>query len=120
MPPVTVRFSYFTGIAADLFANPRLKGNWDADGRHSSDWSTHTMQTIPGPDACPAFTTTIDFDAQEVGSRFEWGVEVDGPGGTHGWAVMTEEGRLDSARRVRAFSLTAPSNGAVQQETYYL
>src|SRR5438034_513799 len=120
MQPVFVQFTYFTGIKADLFAAARLKGSWDAAGRRSGDWSTHGMECIVGFDRCCAFMARIPFDPQGVGSEFEWGVELDHRNGQSTWAIMTEEGRLDSMRRVRAFSLVAPQPAWPQHEFYYL
>ena len=54
----TVRFTYHTGIARQLFDNPVLVGSWDGSGRYSEQWSEVVMTKMEGPDGCPAFTAT--------------------------------------------------------------
>src|SRR5687768_5575967 len=110
MPTLPVRFTFITGLTGTPFANGRLKGSWDAAGRYSPQWTERAMDTISGPDGCVAFTQTIDFDAQQVGTTFEWGVELDGPAGQRQWAILIEESRHDSTARIRRFRLD-PSPG---------
>jgi 1,4-alpha-glucan branching enzyme len=120
MPSVPIRFTYVTGIAAEIFTAARLKGSWDRAGRHSDDWSLTPMDKITGPDGCPAFSATIQFDRGAIDRTFHWGVELDSPAGNGRWGIMTEESRLDSTRRIRALTLTAPPSHAIQEEVYYL
>lgn len=120
MPRLPVRFTYVTGIKADLFSAGWLKGSW-LNGRHSIDWSSTPMSKVMEADGCPAFTQTIEFSDDEVGQTYEWGVELDAPVGKALWAIMTEANRHNSARRVRSFHLAArASNGSIQHEFYYL
>jgi 1,4-alpha-glucan branching enzyme len=76
------------------------------------------MTALRGPDGCPAHTATVDFDAQQAGATFHWGVEADGPAGPDQWAIMSEESRHDSAARIRTFQLQLPDGGD-QHEVYY-
>jgi 1,4-alpha-glucan branching enzyme len=36
-----------------------------------------------GEDGCPCFTATVLLDEAELGTRFRWGVRLDGPGGAN-------------------------------------
>jgi 1,4-alpha-glucan branching enzyme len=117
---LSVRFTFITGLTGTPFTNARLRGSWDAAGRHSEQWTAHPMETIPGPDGCLAFTRTVDFDAQQTGTIFTWGVEVDGPAGQRQWAILTEESRDDSTARTRRFRLDVSPGNDVQHEVYYL
>lgn len=116
MATIPVHFTFATGLPTPLFANARLKGSWDGEGRYSDDWTYRPMTQARGTDGCPQFVATVHLDAQQVGQSFQWGVEVDGPAGAARWAVMTEVGRDDSDARRRSFELKPGG----QQETYYL
>jgi 1,4-alpha-glucan branching enzyme len=110
MSHIEVTFNFYTGLRKDLFARPRLKGSWDSQGRFSDTWSTRRMDVIQSFDECPAFSSAIQFDASQVGTKFRWGVEVDGPGGPDQWAMWMEEKDPDSRRSVNEFELQ-PVNG---------
>lgn len=111
MSHIEVTFIFYTGLRKDLFARPRLKGSWDSHGRFSETWSSHPMKVIQSFDGCPAFSNAVRFDASQVGTRFQWGVEVDGPGGPDHWAVWMEEHDPVSRRRVNEFELKRPTDG---------
>src|ERR1035441_9154419 len=87
----TVRFTYHTGIARDIFDNPVLSGAWDGAGRYSTQWSDHKMDKIVGPDGCPSFSTTAEIESDDSRQVFHWGVRLDGPAGKGVWAILTEE-----------------------------
>jgi 1,4-alpha-glucan branching enzyme len=111
---VVVHFTYFTGLARDLFRNARLKGSWDAQGNYSADWTERSMTEITAPDGCPAFTATVQFADGEVGRRFRWGVTFDGPAGANLWGITTEIGDKDSLERFREFGLQPAGNNPNQ------
>ena len=113
-----VQFVYVTGLSQQIFSNARLRGNWDAAGRHSEVWSEQAMTEIVGEDGCPRFVAKVDFDPTAVGQRFRWGVVLDGPSGDDKWGIATEVDDPDSADRTCDFVLGPP--GAGQTETYRL
>src|SRR5262249_19847173 len=59
----TLSFTYYTGIIQPVFHNPMLVGSWDATGRYSARWSEKHMDTITGPDGCPSFHATQEFES---------------------------------------------------------
>jgi len=121
MPSIPVRFVYFTGLSRPLFRNAFLMGSWDENGRYANQWSKIPMQSIKGEDGCPAFTTTVQFDASQANYAFRWGVQLDGPGGTNLWGIPTEVNDPQSMDRVRGFTLlSAGALPRTQEERYYL
>lgn len=119
MPLVPVIFTFAPGITSRLATRAMLKGSWDAAGRYSEHWSTTAMREERGTDGCPSFTAAVEFDAQQVGWLFRWGVEVDTQAGSTAWAIMSEENLVESSARVRLFRLGAPG-GPAQHEIYCL
>jgi 1,4-alpha-glucan branching enzyme len=103
--PITVQFEYSTGLKRHLLRNARLVGGWDERGHPSDQWSTVPMEPATGDDGCPCFRATVSFDESQLGTRFEWGVLVDGPAGTDLWAIPTEVEDPSSRRRTRSFVL---------------
>ncbi len=65
----TIEFQYYTGLKQQLFANARLMGSWDENGRHSQAWSTQAMSPIVGEDGCLAFNVRVDFDSADQGKN---------------------------------------------------
>ncbi|HEX8439234.1 MAG TPA: hypothetical protein VF697_29275, partial [Archangium sp.] len=63
------------------------------------------MEPAAGDDGCPCFRATVSFDESQLGTRFEWGVIVDGPDGTDLWAIPTEVDDPTSRNRTRSFVL---------------
>ncbi|HSK42131.1 MAG TPA: alpha-amylase family glycosyl hydrolase, partial [Arenibaculum sp.] len=116
MAAIPVRFTYFTGIDADLFANARLSGSWDGDGRRSDAWSSVAMAARIAEDGCPCFEATVGFEPAGIGRDFRWGVVLDGPGGADSWGIAAEVDQPDSRDRHRDFVL-GPDG---QHETYAL
>jgi 1,4-alpha-glucan branching enzyme len=102
---ITIQFEYATGLKRGLFHAARLVGGWDVHGHPSDQWSSHPMEPAMGEDGCPCFRATVSFDESQLGSRFEWGVIVDGPAGTNQWAIPTEVEDSSSRERTRSFVL---------------
>lgn len=103
--PVTVEFEYLTGVKRPLFGSVRLAGSWEDSGKPSEAWSILPMEPGTGEDGCPCFRATVSFDEGHVGTSFEWGVLLDGPGGPEQWGIPTEApGRPE---RVCTFTLQA-------------
>ena len=78
MPTQRVACQYLTGLTRAIFRNVRLRGSWDANGRHSDNWTDALMQAVLGDDGCPAFKTSIDLDLADqqralVGCRASMG-----------------------------------------------
>ncbi|WP_163999273.1 alpha-amylase family glycosyl hydrolase [Pyxidicoccus caerfyrddinensis] len=105
--PIPVQFEYRTGLKQDVFRNARLTGSWDSQGRASDTWSVISMVPATAEDGCPCFRATVSFDDSQVGTRFKWGVIVDGPSGPSQWAIPTESNDPGSYERVRGFVLGA-------------
>jgi hypothetical protein len=116
MATLTVEFRYLTGLPPSIFRNARLTGNWDAQGRSSDTWSERPMTPDTAEDGCPCFTATVEFAASAVGSRFRWGVRLDGPPGANLWGVPTEVNDMSSTERYREFELR---EGSPQRQDFY-
>ncbi len=117
MAKISVRLRYLTGLKREIFSNARLCGTWDAQGYFSSDWLETPMQAILAEDGCPAFTSTITLDENEVGKTFQWGVRVDTPSAPNLWAIPTEIHNSEKTDRVREFQLKPA--GSTQTEDFY-
>ncbi|MDZ3836794.1 MAG: alpha-amylase family glycosyl hydrolase [Rhodospirillales bacterium] len=115
MALVPVRFEYLTGLSEPLFANARLSGSWDAQGRPSTSWSETAMEPFTAEDGCPAFRASAQLDDSQIGQTFRWGVYVDAPGQTRVWAIPTEVAEPASRERWASFTL----RGADQLERYH-
>jgi 1,4-alpha-glucan branching enzyme len=111
-----VRFVYLTGLPTRRFANARLRGSWDEQGRLAGAWTDRPMAPVTCDDGCPGFEATVSLAAEDVGKRFEWDVLGDGPGGLGLVLVATEEDDPLSRRNVRSFVLAAGG----QVERYHL
>lgn len=107
--PIFIEFEYLTGVKRELFRHVRLVGSWDAGGNPSQAWSTLPMQPGTGEDGCPCFRATVSFNEAHVGTSFQWGVLLDGPGGADLWGIPTEA--PDRPERVRTFTLRAGHPG---------
>ena len=110
-----VTFVYHTGILAPLFSNVKLVGSWDNNGFFSYFWTSRDMQAVVQPDGTHSFQTIVDFPDEQVGTRFEWGVSLDGPSGQNKWGIATEVQDVQSNRCVRSFELRNP-----EVEEYFL
>ena len=115
MALVPVRFEYLTGLARPLFANARLSGSWDEQGRLSSAWSETAMEPFTAEDGCPAFRATVQLDDAQIGQPFRWGVYVDAPGQQRAWAMPIEIEDPRSRERYATFTL----RGGGQVERYH-
>lgn len=118
MAKVAVRFRYLTGLKRQIFRNARLTGSWDDGGRFSPVWNESPMSAGIAEDGCPCFTATVQLDEAELGTRFRWGVRLDGPGAANVWGIPTEVNDMRSAERFREFELTA-APGSRQQDFYF-
>ena len=118
MAKVAVRFQYHTGLKRRIFRNARLAGSWDSAGRFSQVWSETPMSPGAANDGCPCFTATVYIDETELGTRFRWGVRLDGPGAANVWGIPTEVNDMRSAERFREFELTAAPES--RQQDFYL
>lgn len=105
----TIQFTYFTGLTREIFANARLTGSWDGNGRYSEQWTTIPMQQTTGEDGCPCFTTTVELDDSQVGWLFRWAVILDSLAGADRWGIATEINDSNSAiaTAVLHYNLTA-------------
>ena len=118
MATVAVQFRYLTGIKRPIFRSARLTGSWDATGRFSPVWRETPMAPGTAEDGCPCFTATVLLDEAELGTRFRWGVRLDGPSGANHFGVPTEVNDMRSAERFREFELTAAPESR-QQDFYF-
>jgi 1,4-alpha-glucan branching enzyme len=118
MATVAVQFRYLTGIKRPIFRSARLTGSWDATGRFSPVWRETPMAPGTAEDGCPCFTATVLLDEAELGTRFRWGVRLDGPSGANLWGIPTEVNDMRSAERFREFELTAAPESR-QQDFYF-
>ena len=114
MAAIPVEFTYYTGLARDIFHDARLAGSWDAAGRYSDVWTEQPMAALRTEDGGRGFRATVTFDESQIGSTFRWGVVLNAPAGANRWAIVTEVNDRDSAARHRTFVLRG-----VQQEAYH-
>lgn len=117
MPMQHVEFQLVTGLRRPIFHNARLRGSWDASGRHSDDWTEAPMTEGVGPDGCPVFTATVALDLADRDRTFRWGVVLDGPQGAQLWGIPTEIQDAGSTARYRQLRLA--SAAAPQVERYF-
>lgn len=115
-----VLFRYATGLTGRHFDGARIGGSWDAHGRWSDRWTFTPMHEERGPDGCPQFTARVGFPDDQVGTRFEWGVVLDGPGGFDQWGIPDELSDHTRKEQARSFVLAAGSPRIPQVEEYYL
>lgn len=122
MAPIPVRFTYRTGLAADLFGNARLVGSWDGAGRPVDvGWASVPMASTTGEDGCPCFEASVAFDPAAAGRAFRWGVLLDGPGGADRWGIAAEPDREDDRDLHRVFTLRPEGqHPGGQHEVYHL
>ena len=118
MPTQTVEFHFLTGLRRSIFRNVKLRGSWDAAGRHAALWLLDLpMEETAGEDGCPMFRAEVALDLADAQHTFRWGVVLDGPQGSHFWGIPTEVPDLLSVERYREFRLTGLPG---QVERYYL
>ena len=106
---ISIRFTYLTGTARQIFRGMRLCGSWDG-------WAETPMLPVVAEDGCPAFEATVTFDDAHAGEHVEWGVRADGPQGGNVWAINLEVPRAESVARTRSVTLPAP--GTQHHELY--
>jgi 1,4-alpha-glucan branching enzyme len=119
MPLQRIHFTYRPGILQHRFTRCRLVGSWDEAGRHADSWSSKSMTEATDPEGCPCFETEIAFDTAEVGTTFQWGVQLDGPAGHGVWGIAAEVDDLTSTARVRSFVLDATTPAQIYYLTQY-
>jgi 1,4-alpha-glucan branching enzyme len=118
MATVPVRFTYVTGLVADVLpgVTARLHGSWDHAGHYGEPWSVVDMvRDAPGEDSV-SFRASVDLDTAGRGTWFQWGVSFIYPDGREVWAIPTEVQDRDSRAQSRTFQFS----GQAQSETYYL
>lgn len=120
MATIPVQFTYFTGLKRNIFANARLTGSWDANGRYSNQWCIIPMQQFASEDGCLSFTATVELDDLQVSWLFRWGVILDAPAGNNLWGIANEINTSNSRDRYCSFALQNSSNTQPQHEKYYL
>ena len=113
-----VEFQFFTGIKRSLFANARLSGSWDVNGRWSTQWTVTPMIEKVGEDGCPTFFAAVSLDLSDHDKTFRWGVILDGPQGSNIWGIPTEIQDVNSTQCYREFRLASLS-GSIQTERFY-
>jgi 1,4-alpha-glucan branching enzyme len=112
-----MKFIYDTGLKRRIFQNVRLAGSWDADGRHSAEWTERKMREAVSPDGAIVFEAEVSFSPADVGKEFCWNVVLDGPLGLDRVGVATEQHGLAHDALYLSFTLT-DTNPAEQH--YYL
>ena len=118
MATVPTHFTYFTGMAGNIFPNvqARLRGSWDNNGRYSDSWTDRDMRRDTADDGCLCFRAIVDLDEAERERQFNWGVVFVFPDGSESWAIPTEmRGRI-----LRHTYRTFQFSGTEQEEHYYL
>lgn len=113
-----VTFTYLTGIKKALFRNVNLQGSWDTNGNYSAQWTSVPMKAITGEDGCPAFQAIVTLNSPIADTKFNWGVGLDGPGGTNLWGINTEVNDPNDNSRYLSFTLN--KDAAAQTQTFYL
>ena len=112
-----MKFTYDTGIRRKLFNNVRLLGSWDAQGRFSERWSERPMTETTGPDGARVFEASVELDADQVGTEFQWKVLLDGGLSLDRQGIVTEQGSQGHDALHRTFTFTGDAS---QAERYYL
>jgi len=107
MPQLTVSFTFHSGIKRHLFGNVRLWGSWNAAGQLSDQWTAAPMAQSQGETGCDAYHASVQFDAAQAGTTFQWGVMADIQGAPDTWVVVTEVPDENSNERQRSFVLDA-------------
>jgi len=115
MAAVPVEFTYYTGLAREIFHGARLAGSWDATGLLADVWTERPMAAVRTEDGGRGFRTTVMFDDSQIGATFQWGVVLNAPAGANRWAIVAEVNDQHSTARHRTFVL----RGA-QHEEYHL
>ena len=116
MALIPVQFEYITGITRSFLSNARLIGNWDGNGRRSTQWMAIDMQPFRANDGCPAFQATVNLDDSQIGQEFRWRVTADTTQQQGVSAIPTEVNDRSSHLCERVFTF----RGAGQTERYYL
>ena len=119
MPLIPVTFKYITGLTRQLWIGATLKGSWDNEGFYSQQWLETEMRSTRGSDGSFAFVATLNFNAQEVGSEFYWGVELHYSFEHSIWGIITEENLIESNRTIRKFRLLDQREDSISQEEVY-
>src|SRR5688572_28375418 len=112
-----MRFVYDTGIRRNIFSNARLRGRWDARGRHAAEWTERPMRESLGEDGAVVFEADVELAASEVGKEFSWSVTLDGPLGLDRDGIVTEQHGLGHDALHRTFTLQKDAQG---EQRYYL
>lgn len=112
-----MKFIYDTGLSRRIFQNVRLQGSWDAEGRHSAEWSERKMREVVAPDGAIVFEAEVSFSPADVGKELCWSVVLDGPLGLDRPGIATEHDGLAHDALYRSFILSDDSQA---EQRYYL
>lgn len=85
-----MKFIYDTGLRRKIFQNVRLRGTWDASGRHGSEWTERPMREVIAANGAITFEAELTLSPDDVGKEFSWSVLVDGPLGLDRQGIVTE------------------------------
>lgn len=119
MTAIPVLFRFDTGIKRRAFANVRLLGSWDANGRYSNVWAPTQMTELVGDDHAICYEAEVMLDDSQVGWTFRWHVIADTAGASNVIAVATEVDEMGSDKREITFQLR-PRTMQPQVEQYRL
>lgn len=100
----TISFVYDAGPHSQL-TDVKLKGSWDASGRHSTQWDSGgiPMRSLGNG----KWEATVELQDDGLPRNWEWGVSVDGPSGNDQWAVMGEGNlKLDLTKPTASYAPT--------------
>ncbi|SEU10405.1 alpha amylase C-terminal domain-containing protein [Stigmatella erecta] len=83
----SITFTYDAGPHSPL-TDVKLKGSWDARGRHSGQWEAGALPMRSLGNG--KWEATVELQDDGLPRNWEWGVTADGPSGDDQWAVMGE------------------------------
>jgi 1,4-alpha-glucan branching enzyme len=112
-----MKFVYDTGLRHKIFTNARLRGSWDANARHSSQWTERPMRESTAEDGAIIFEADVELSSADAGKEFLWTVTLDGPLGLDREGIVTEQHGLGHDALHRTFTLSQDVNG---EQRYYL
>ncbi len=107
MGSIPVQFTFHSGLNRQIFSNARLVGSWDAAGNPSAQWTESPMTAALDDAGCPSFNATVQFNPNNQGTVFNWGVLADTPSTPNCWVIATEVPDANSSDQYRSFTLAA-------------
>jgi 1,4-alpha-glucan branching enzyme len=112
-----MKFIYDTGLRRKIFQNVRLRGTWDASGRHGSEWSERPMREVIAADGSITFEAEVTLSPDDHGKEFSWNVILDGPQGLDRQGIVTELNGAGHDSLHRFFTL---AKDTPDEQRYYL